>query len=82
MTETKAKPEAAAFEDSLARLEVIVREMESGQLSLDQMLAHFEEGMTLVKTCGNKLNEVEKKIEKLIRKDDDVETEPFELGTK
>ncbi len=82
MTEAKAKPEAAAFEDSLARLEVIVRDMESGRLSLDQMLAHFEEGMTLVKTCGNKLNEVEKKIEKLIRKDDDVGTEPFELGTK
>lgn len=82
MAEAPSKPEEVAFEAALARLEVIVRDMESGRLSLDQMLAHFEEGMTLVKTCGDKLNEVEKKIERLIRKEDSVGTEPFELETK
>ncbi len=70
-----------AFEESLARLEAIVKEMESGQLSLDQMMAHFEEGSALVKQCGNKLNEVEKKIEQLIRKGDELQTAPFEPDT-
>lgn len=81
MTESKDKPAEAAFEDSLSRLEVIVRDMESGRLSLDQMLAHFEEGMTLVKSCGAKLDQVEKKIEQLIRKEDTIGTEPFELDS-
>lgn len=79
MSAEKTKTGEEAFEASLARLETIVKEMESGQLSLDQMLAHFEEGSALVKKCGNKLNEVEKKIEKLIQKDDEITTEPFEL---
>ena len=69
------------FEESLARLETIVKEMESGSLSLDKMMAHFEEGSALVKQCGNKLNEVEKKIELLIKKGDQIETEPFEPET-
>ena len=77
-----SKPEEVAFESSLARLEVIVKAMESGQLSLDDMIRHFEEGMALVKTCGDKLNEVEKKIERLIRTEDSATTEPFEPGSK
>ena len=66
------------FEDSLARLEAIVKEMESGTLSLDQMMAHFEEGSALVKQCGDKLNDVEKTIEVLIKKGDAIQTAPFE----
>lgn len=68
----------APFEESLARLEAIVKEMESGSLSLDRMIAHFEEGSALVKQCGDKLNEVERKIEVLIKKGDTLTTEPFE----
>lgn len=82
MTNATTKPQETPFETSLSRLEVIVKDMESGRLSLDQMLAHFEEGMALVKTCGDKLNEVEKKIEILIRKGDDIGTELFEAGSK
>lgn len=75
---TSAKKEApATFEKALARLEALVKEMESGALSLDKMMACFEEGSQLVKTCEQKLSEVEKKIEKLVKKGDRVETEPF-----
>ena len=64
-----AKKEEApmGFEAALARLEAIVEEMESGELDLDKMIAAFEEGQRLVKFCSAKLNEVEKKIEKLVK---------------
>lgn len=75
---TDAKKEApASFEKALARLEAIVKEMEAGSLNLDRMMAYFEEGSRLVKVCEQKLNEVEKKIEKLVKKDGKVTTEPF-----
>lgn len=66
------------FENSLARLESIVGEMEAGDLSLDEMIAHFEEGSKLVKQCAAKLTEVEKKIEKLVSLQDAEKTEPLD----
>lgn len=68
------------FEKALERLEKIVAEMESGELSLDAMIAHFEEGQTLLRHCGAKLNEVERRIEVLIKKGDEVVAQPFESG--
>lgn len=65
------------FEKALERLEAIVNEMESGSLSLDKMIARFEEGQGLIKFCSGKLNEVEKKIEVLVKKGDELATEPF-----
>jgi exodeoxyribonuclease VII small subunit len=47
------------------------------------MVAAFEEGQKLVKLCSSKLNEVEKKIEMLVKKSDgSVGTEPFVAGDK
>ena len=66
-----------SFEDSMEKLEQIVSEMESGELSLDAMIKRFEEGQGLIKFCSSKLNEVERKIEKLLNKDGEPETEPF-----
>ena len=66
------------FEKSLERLETIVQDMEGGTLSLDAMMKYFEEGMALVKFCSEKLNEVERKIEILVKKDGKTTTEPFE----
>jgi exodeoxyribonuclease VII small subunit len=66
------------FEKSLGRLETIVGEMESGSLSLEKMMAHFEEGMELVGFCTKKLNEIERRIEVLTRKGDAETTEPYE----
>ncbi len=75
MTEKKG----ADFEQSLGRLEDLVDEMESGELSLEKMIAHFEEGSTLVEVCTRKLNEVEQKIEKLVKKDGELKEVPFEV---
>lgn len=66
------------FEKSLERLESIVEEMESGELTLEQMIKHFEEGSKLVTLCSGKLNEVEQKIEKLVKKGGVVSAEPFD----
>jgi exodeoxyribonuclease VII small subunit len=75
---TKSK----TFEDSMEKLEQIVSEMENGELSLDAMIKHFEEGQGLIKFCSTKLDEVERKIEKLINKEGEPQTEPFGEETK
>jgi exodeoxyribonuclease VII small subunit len=74
----KTKDAAISFEDALKRLEEIVAEMEGGDLGLDRMMADFEEGNGLVRFCTAKLNEVERKIEKLVQKGDESATEPFD----
>lgn len=50
------------FEESLARLEEIVRKLESGEAPLDESLALFEEGVKLVRACSARLDEAERKI--------------------
>jgi len=78
MNAKAANADENGFEKSLARLEEIVGQMESGNLSLDQMIACFEEGSKLVKRCSAKLTEVEKKIEKLVSLQDAEKTEPLD----
>jgi len=78
MGTTKGTDKQSSFEKALERLETIVRAMEGGDLSLDKMMKDFEEGMTLVKLCSAKLNEVERKIEILVKKNGENVTEPFE----
>lgn len=55
------------FEEALAELEKVVERLESGELALEDALAAFEEGVRLVEYCNRKLNEVEKRIEVLMR---------------
>ena len=73
-----AEKKSANFEKSLGRLEELVGEMEGGELSLEEMIKHFEEGSKLVGLCTKKLNEVEQKIEKLVKKDGELKEVPFE----
>ena len=53
------------FEQSLARLERIVSEMEGGELSLGDMLKKFEEGRKLVQYCTSELESIRQRIEKV-----------------
>ena len=73
-----AEKKSADFEKSLGRLEELVDEMEGGELSLEGMIQHFEEGSKLVDLCTKKLNDVEQKIEKLVKKDGELQEVPFE----
>ncbi len=59
MNENKEK---ITFESAIARLEEIVRALESGSAPLDDSLALFEEGVSLVKFCNSTLDAVQEKI--------------------
>jgi len=72
------KKQEMDFERALARLEELVGQMESGELSLEEMMARFEEGTKLADVCAKRLDEVERRIEKLVRdKAGDLKEEPF-----
>lgn len=60
--EMKDKIEAMTFEAAMARLEEIVRMLESGNAPLDTSLTLFEEGVALVKLCNSKLDTAEQKV--------------------
>ena len=67
------------FEKSLARLEEVVRRLESPQLSLDEAMKLFEEGVELSRECQKQLEEAEGRVEILLRKSDGkLVAEPFE----
>ena len=57
--------EAPSFEDAFTRLEEVVRQLEAGQMTLDQATALFEEGMKLAKVCNQMLSSAELKITRL-----------------
>jgi exodeoxyribonuclease VII small subunit len=58
-------PENWTFEQSLARLEEIVRELEDGQTGLEEALARYEAGVSLLKRCYTQLREAEQRILRL-----------------
>ena len=55
------------FEEALQELESIVQRLEDGNLSLDDSLSLFEEGIKLSRLCAQRLDEAEKKIELLLK---------------
>ncbi len=57
--------EALPFHEALKKLESIVESMESGELPLETLLARFEEGIRLVKSCQAQLENAELRIQKL-----------------
>jgi exodeoxyribonuclease VII small subunit len=72
-------PKKPDFERSLARLEEVVRRLESPQLSLDDAMKLFEEGVALSRECQKQLEEAEGKVEILLKKaDGKLTAEPFE----
>ncbi len=71
--------ETMNFEKKLGRLEEIVQEMEKGELSLEDSLKVFEEGVKLSRECHTQLNEAEQKVQMLLKVDSEgqVVTEEF-----
>ena len=66
------------FESAVKRLESIVQELESGDLTLDEALKKFQEGVKLSKLCSNKLDETEKRVSILLKDEKgNVRVEPF-----
>lgn len=65
------------FEESMQNLETIANELEKGNLSLDESVNKFEEGMKLSKKCNDFLESAEKKITILINNGNDMAEEDF-----
>ena len=69
------------FEEELADLEAIVTRIDSGELSLEESIGAFERGVALVRALNQKLEEVEKKVEVLMRDaQGDLKTAPYEAA--
>jgi len=66
------------FEDAMKELEDIVKRLESGDLSLEESIKIFEEGVALSRYCFTKLEEAEKKVSILVKEEGGVKREPFE----
>tara|TARA_R110002111_G_scaffold94653_4_gene146679 strand:- start:12397 stop:12651 length:255 start_codon:yes stop_codon:yes gene_type:complete len=68
----------ADFEKSLDELETLVRNLEQGELSLEQSLTAFERGVKLTRACQQALKSAEQRVEQLVQNDDgSLETRPF-----
>ena len=71
---TKSK----SFEESIARLEVIVKLLETGEASLDESINLYSEGVNLIADCNKKLDETERKIKLLtVNKDGECSESDF-----
>ena len=80
MAETKIPKEIADlnFEDALSQLEKIVRDLEAGQVKLDEAVKHYERGALLKRHCENKLSDARMKIEQITGLDGALKVESME----
>jgi exodeoxyribonuclease VII small subunit len=75
------KESLQSFEKSLERLEAIVEKLESEDLGLDASLALFEEGISLSRVCREKLSDVERRVELVLKEaDGGYKAAPFPAG--
>lgn len=68
------------FEEAMKDLETIANDLEKGELTLEESVAKFEEGMKLSKQCNDIIEKAEKKITILLQKDGKLEEENFTAG--
>lgn len=67
-----------SFEENMEELEKVVAELEKGDLNLDDSVSRFEQGIKISKECSKMLEEAEKKITILVKKDDEMKEENFQ----
>lgn len=71
------------FEEALKRLEKIVDELETGDLSLDEALKKYQEGIELSRQCSQRLDNAKKKVDMLVKnKKGEFELKPLEKPVK
>jgi len=75
-----SKKAAFPFEESLAKLEGLVEKMEAGELSLEDSLKTFEEGVKLTRECQQALAQAEQKVKLLIETQEGVSEAAFSPG--
>ena len=75
MARKKAAPD---FEHSLAELQTLVERLESGELSLEDSLTAFEQGIGLTRECQAALAQAEQKVQQLLERDGELQEVPFD----
>lgn len=70
------------FEEKLNELDAIVKKLEAGDTTLDEMLALFENGVKIARECSSELENAEKKVNILVKSDDCMELQPFNSETE
>jgi len=71
------KASSGDFESRLKKLETIVSQLEQGEMSLEQSLAAFEEGVKLLQECQQSLSQAEQKVQLLMEQQGRIVAEPF-----
>jgi|YelNatPaOPRAMG01_1025707.scaffolds.fasta_scaffold50473_2 exodeoxyribonuclease VII small subunit len=66
------------FEDAFRKLEEIVRQLEAGDITLEEALKSFEEGVRLIRVCSAKLEEAQRRVEILLGTEEGLEVKRFE----
>lgn len=74
----KRETKEPLFEKSLRELELLVEEMEKGNLDLEASLQHFERGINLTRTCQSLLQNAEQKVQVLLEQNDQASLAPFD----
>ena len=74
------KPTSLDFESQLKQLESLVEKLESGDLSLEESLKAYEQGVKISQDCEAALESAQQRVEKLLKKDGDVSREPFDTS--
>lgn len=74
MTRKKSTPD---FEQSLAELQMLVERLENGELSLEDSLTTFEQGIRLSRECQAALTQAEQKVQILLERDGELAEAPF-----
>ena len=77
-----AKKKAPTFEQSLEELETLVNKMEAGDLSLDESLGAFEDGVKLTRACQKMLDDAEQKVQILTEKNGELISSDFETSSQ
>ena len=73
-----ARKKAADFETSLAELQTLVERLESGELSLEDSLGAFEQGIRLTRDCQASRAQAEQKVQQLRERDGELQEVPFD----
>ena len=77
MTDTKNENNDKKFEELMAELEVIVKDLENGNTDLENSIAKYTEAMKIVKICSDKLNQATEAVNQILK--DNGEIESFEV---
>lgn len=79
LIEGKGTENRKDFEGNITRLKEVVKQLEGGNLSLEESLEFFEEGIKLYRLCNEVLNNAEQRISLLIEEDNGIIERPFDV---